>query len=73
MGSDGEGLIPELTQEPGFLNFFNDFGPLGLEETPILFILTFVGASIRDIRNFRRWAGCRDHSPFLKIWALSII
>ena len=34
------------------------------EETPISFILTFVGASIRDIRNFRRWTGCRDHNLF---------
>ena len=33
-----------------------------LEETPIPFILTFHGASIRAIRNFRRWAGCRDHN-----------
>ena len=35
-----------------------------LEESPIPFILTFDGASIRAIQNFRRWAGCRDHSLF---------
>ena len=31
-----------------------------LEETPIPFILTFHGASIRAIRNFCRGAGCRN-------------
>ena len=36
------------------------------EETPIPFILTFDGASIRAIRNFRRWAGCRDHNLLLR-------
>ena len=35
------------------------------EQTPIPFILTFDGASIRAIRNFRRWAGCRDHNLFV--------
>ena len=33
-----------------------------LEETPIPFILTFHGASIRAIRNFCRGARCRDHN-----------
>ena len=41
------------------------------EETPIPFILTFDGASIRAIRNFRRWAGCRDHNLFLESQALA--
>ena len=33
-----------------------------LEESPIPFILTFHGASIRAIQNLCRGAGCRDHS-----------
>ena len=37
---------------------------MGLRLIP--FILTFVGASIRAIQNFCRWAGCRDHNLLLR-------
>ena len=43
---------PKLAPRPGFLNLFGHFGPL-LRKIK----LTFDGASIRAIRNFRRWAG----------------
>ena len=54
----------------GFFMFFGRFGPLNrpFDLSTEAVALSHQGASIREVRNFCRRAGCRD--PELLIWDL---